>query len=163
MNRLTGSSIGTLEHISQSIADILSTRIGSRVMRREYGSLLLERVDHPFNEVTRLRSYAAISMALMRWEPRISLSRVQFIGANLQGQSVREREGYLRDLMIVPEAYAGYLGANQWDGSMGTARPHRYRRQHHPTRGGLCRSRSAPRHRAHQGRCLPKRRALQRG
>lgn len=29
-------------------------------------------------------------------------------------------DGYLRDFMIVPQAYAGYLGVNDWDESMGT-------------------------------------------
>lgn len=97
MNRETGGAISDLDHISQCIADILTTRIGSRVMRREYGSLLPELVDHPFNDATRLRVYAATVMALMRWEPRISLSRVQFLGANLQGRSVLELEGSVVD------------------------------------------------------------------
>lgn len=93
MNRETGGDISDLDHISQSIEDILTTRIGTRVMRREYGSLLPELVDHPFNDVTRLRVYAGTVMAVMRWEPRVSLSRVQFVGANLQGQSALELEG----------------------------------------------------------------------
>ena len=97
MNRETGGAISELSHISQSISDILTTRIGTRIMRREYGSLIPELVDHPFNDATRLRVYAAVVMALMRWEPRISLSSVQFIGANLQGQSVLEFEGSLVD------------------------------------------------------------------
>ncbi|MEG0244000.1 MAG: GPW/gp25 family protein [Pseudomonas sp.] len=97
MNRETGGAIGDLELISQSITDILTTRIGTRVMRREYGSLLPELVDHPFNDATRLRVYAATVMALMRWEPRISLNRVQFLGANLQGQSVLDLDGTLVD------------------------------------------------------------------
>jgi phage baseplate assembly protein W len=97
MNRETGGAIGDLDLISQSITDILTTRIGTRVMRREYGSLLPELVDHPFNDATRLRVYAATVMALMRWEPRISLNRVQFLGANLQGQSVLGLEGTLVD------------------------------------------------------------------
>ena len=97
MNRETGSTIGDLAHIGQSITDILTTRIGTRVMRREYGSLLPELVDHPFNDATRLRVYAGTVMALMRWEPRISLSRVQFLGANLQGQSVLDIEGTVID------------------------------------------------------------------
>ncbi len=97
MNRATGAAISELSHISQSISDILTTRIGTRIMRREYGSLIPELVDHPFNDATRLRVYAAVVMALMRWEPRISLSSVQFIGANLQGQSVLEFEGSLVD------------------------------------------------------------------
>lgn len=97
MNRQTGAAIGTLEHIGQSITDILTTRIGTRVMRREYGSLLPELVDQPFNDVIRLQVYAATVMSLMRWEPRISLSRVQFLGASLQGQSVLDIEGTIVD------------------------------------------------------------------
>lgn len=97
MNRETGGAIGDLDLISQSITDILTTRIGTRVMRREYGSLLPELVDHPFNDATRLRVYVATVMALMRWEPRISLNRVQFLGANLQGQSVLDLDGTLVD------------------------------------------------------------------
>ena len=93
MNRHTGGSIDTQAHIAQSITDILTTRLGTRVMRREYGSLLPELVDHPFNDITRLRVCAATVMALMRWEARISLSRVQFTGANLQGQVVLDLEG----------------------------------------------------------------------
>lgn len=97
MNRETGGAIGTLDHIAQSIPDVLTTRIGTRVMRREYGSLLPELVDHPFNDVTRLRAYAATVMALMRWETRISLSRVQFRGASLQGKSELDLEGSVVD------------------------------------------------------------------
>lgn len=29
-------------------------------------------------------------------------------------------DGYLRDFVIVPEAYAGYLGVNEWENSIGT-------------------------------------------
>jgi phage baseplate assembly protein W len=97
MNRETGGAINNLAHISQCVTDILSTRIGTRVMRREYGSLLPELVDHPFNDVTRLRVYAATVMALMRWETRISLSRVQFTGANLLGQASLDLEGSVVD------------------------------------------------------------------
>lgn len=97
MNRETGAVIGTLDHIAQSMTDILTTRIGTRVMRREYGSLLPELVDHPFNDVTRLRTYSGAVMALMRWETRVTLSRVQFLGATLQGQSVLDVEGSVVD------------------------------------------------------------------
>lgn len=97
MNRETGAAIDELDHIAQSMTDILTTRIGTRVRRREYGSLLPELVDHPFNDVTRLRVYSGAVMALMRWEPRVSLSRVQFLGATLQGQSVLDLEGSVVD------------------------------------------------------------------
>lgn len=97
MNRETGAAISELDHIGQSITDILTTRIGTRIRRREYGSLLPELVDQPFNDVTRLRVYAGAVMALMRWETRVSLSRVQFLGANLQGKSVLDLEGSIVD------------------------------------------------------------------
>lgn len=45
MNRTTGESISDVDHISQSIGDILRTPVGSRVMRREYGSLLSQMID----------------------------------------------------------------------------------------------------------------------
>jgi len=86
MNRQTGSAITTLEHIRQSMADILTTRIGSRVMRREYGSQLVDLIDQPGNQANRLRAYAAITMSLMRWEPRVRISRVQLTNATLAGQ-----------------------------------------------------------------------------
>ncbi|WP_338724674.1 GPW/gp25 family protein [Pseudomonas tolaasii] len=97
MNRQTGGAIGNLDHIAQSMTDILTTRIGTRVMRREYGSLLPELVDHPFNDVTRLRVYSGVVMALMRWETRVNLSRVQLLGATLQGLVVLDLEGSVID------------------------------------------------------------------
>ncbi|NUT88799.1 baseplate assembly protein [Pseudomonas corrugata] len=97
MNRHTGGTIDTVSSIAQSMTDILATRIGTRVMRREYGSLLPDLLDHPFNDLIRLQVYAATVMALMRWEPRIHLSRVQFMGATLQGQSYLDIEGCIVD------------------------------------------------------------------
>jgi phage baseplate assembly protein W len=47
MNRQTGLSLSEAEHIRQSVRDILVTPIGSRVMRRDYGSLLAAMIDRP--------------------------------------------------------------------------------------------------------------------
>lgn len=47
MNSQTGLSISEVEHIRQSVRDILVTPVGSRVMRREYGSLLSQMIDQP--------------------------------------------------------------------------------------------------------------------
>lgn len=79
----TGRELSGADHLRQSIADILTTPLGSRVMRRDYGSLLPELVDQPFNDATRLRLFGATALALMRWEPRIRLIRVQLF----QGES----------------------------------------------------------------------------
>ncbi len=45
MNSHTGLSISEADHIRQSVRDILLTPVGSRVMRREYGSLLSALID----------------------------------------------------------------------------------------------------------------------
>ncbi|MCM2973500.1 GPW/gp25 family protein [Larsenimonas suaedae] len=77
MNRTTGAALSGVEHIRQSVADILTTPIGSRVMRREYGSLLPDLIDQPLNGATALRAYSATVVALMKWEPRLRITQVQ--------------------------------------------------------------------------------------
>ncbi|MCW5320547.1 hypothetical protein D5039_04925 [Verminephrobacter aporrectodeae subsp. tuberculatae] len=78
MNRINGRAITGIDHLRQSVADILTTPIGSRVMRREYGALLYELLDHPDNAATRVRIFSAVASALMRWEPRLRLSQIRF-------------------------------------------------------------------------------------
>lgn len=77
MNKESGLTLGLSEHLRQSIGDILTTPLGSRVMRRDYGSLLPDLIDQPTNAGTVTRLYAAVASALMRWEPRITLTRVR--------------------------------------------------------------------------------------
>lgn len=76
MNRSTGKAIDETDHIRQSVRDILTTPIGSRVMRRDYGSLLFELIDQPVNRANRLRLMAATVSALTQWEPRINVTRL---------------------------------------------------------------------------------------
>ncbi|BBP86005.1 phage baseplate assembly protein [Pseudomonas sp. Pc102] len=97
MNRVTGGTISTQDHIRQSVADILTTRLGSRVMRREYGSQLVDLIDQPGNSNTLLLAYAAIAMSLVRWEPRIRLSRIQLSAATMAGQYELTLEATLVD------------------------------------------------------------------
>lgn len=93
MNRLTGRPIDGIEHLAQSIADILGTPLGSRVERRTYGSLWFRLIDQPDNASTRVRLYSATAGALMKWEPRIRLSRVQLLTGTRPGQVVIDIEG----------------------------------------------------------------------
>lgn len=72
----SGKQIAGIDHLRQSVVDILTTPVGSRVMRREYGSQLPRLVDAPLNQSTLLDLYAATGDALARWEPRFSLSSV---------------------------------------------------------------------------------------
>lgn len=77
MNKDTGKSRTELDHIRQSVADILTTPVGTRVMRRDYGSQLFELLDQPQNGATRLRLMAATVMAIIRWEPRVAVRQIQ--------------------------------------------------------------------------------------
>lgn len=73
----TGKAVFGIDHLRQSIRDILTTPLGSRVMRETYGSRLFELIDHPVNSQTIIEIYAATAEALLRWEPRFLVQRVQ--------------------------------------------------------------------------------------
>ncbi len=75
-NATTGKELSGLDHLKQSVRDILTTPIGSRVLLRDYGSRLFELVDAPLNEETIMELYAATIEALHKWEPRIEVTRV---------------------------------------------------------------------------------------
>ena len=69
MNVKTGRHISDLEHLRQSIADILSTPIGSRIMRRDYGSRLFKRIDAPMTGELMAEIYSDVVEALFSYEP----------------------------------------------------------------------------------------------
>ncbi|HAV5431524.1 TPA: baseplate assembly protein [Acinetobacter baumannii] len=74
MSRLLGKDLEQdIQHIYQSIQDILTTPIGTRIMREEYGSLIQQLIDGPFDEILQMQLYAATATAIMRWEPRVNL------------------------------------------------------------------------------------------
>lgn len=55
----------------------------------------------------------------LHWKTWVRLALVQ---AGKDWRSLNDlaiEDGYLRDFVIVPEAYGGYLGVNKWDDSMG--------------------------------------------
>ena len=64
MSRTTGAVLADIEHIAQSIADILTTPLGSRLARRTYGSRVFDLLDAPVNASTRVRLFAATATAL---------------------------------------------------------------------------------------------------
>ena len=76
LNKYSGKAISGSAHLKQSVRDILNTPIGSRVMRRDYGSHLFALIDQPANAVGLMRLRAAAAHALMRWETRLKLSKI---------------------------------------------------------------------------------------
>lgn len=98
VNAATGKALSGDAHLAQSIGDILSTPLGTRVMRRDYGSLLFDLIDQPLNAGTRLLIYAATAVALRAWEPRIALRRVRLsAGEGALGKAMLTIEGRRTD------------------------------------------------------------------
>ena len=99
MDRRTGKPLSGLDHLRQSIEDILATPVGSRRMRPEYGSLLRRFVDLPVNEGWKSAVQAEVARSLQRWEPRLKLEQVQVIAVvggridfKLTGEYLGERQ-----------------------------------------------------------------------
>jgi phage baseplate assembly protein W len=84
-DRNTGEELAGLAHLKQSIVDILTTPIGTRVMRREYGSKIFELIDAPINGSTIIDIVAASAEALAKWEPRIKVERITTDSADEAG------------------------------------------------------------------------------
>lgn len=78
INAATGTVIGDDADIRQSITTIVTTPIGTRVMRRPFGCILFELVDSPATPRGALRLIAAVADAVGRWE-----TRVRFVSATV--------------------------------------------------------------------------------
>lgn len=97
LDATTGQYLSDLDHLKQSIKDLLTTRIGTRVQRRDYGSRLPDLVDTPVGPNTRIEFIAATAEALDQ-EPRVRLTRVAIVSMSDQGHLVLDLEGvYLHD------------------------------------------------------------------
>lgn len=101
MDRHTGQPISGIEHLRQSMADILGTSLGSRRHRPDYGSKLRAYVDLPVNEGWKSSVQAEAARALMVWEPRLKLESVRVL-AVLGGKIDLSLAGqYLGDSFLV--------------------------------------------------------------
>lgn len=98
MNASTGTMISGVDHLRQSIGDILGTPLGSRLARRDYGSLLPELLDQPMNALTRLRIYAASALALQRQEPRLRTARFALERGEFEGSAILIIDGRRTDI-----------------------------------------------------------------
>lgn len=94
MSRTTGKALGGFDHLRQSIEDILTTPVGTRVHRRDYGSMLPRLVDRPINQSLVSDLVAATAAALDRWEPRLRLERVTINSVSAEGRIELSLLGY---------------------------------------------------------------------
>lgn len=105
VDRHTGRPIGNLASALQSVETILSTRIGARVMRREFGAGIAELLGRAATP----RLFAAFQMliatAIDLWEPRFRVRRVSVSG-NVDGL----RSGHATLLIEVDYRPRGHYG-----------------------------------------------------
>lgn len=98
MAKSTGRALDGNEHLAQSLADILSTPLGTRVHRRDYGSMLFDLIDQPLTAGLRVLVHAATALAISRWEPRLRLRKVQMMLGLEPGELLIRIEGDRTDL-----------------------------------------------------------------
>lgn len=99
MARESGNAIEDIAHIRQSVSDILQTPVGSRVMRRDYGSLISELIDRPQNAALRLQIMAACYGAILKWEQRVILSALT-VDTTVDGKMVVNITGVRSDTSV---------------------------------------------------------------
>lgn len=86
VSRSSGKPLSDWDHVAQSIAVILTTPIGSRVMRRDFGSEMFDLIDAKMTPRTILAIYGAAATAIARWEPRFRLERAAIVDAGPGGR-----------------------------------------------------------------------------
>lgn len=76
MDANTGRPLSGTAHLYQSVRDIMRTRIGTRVCRRDYGSRIPEYIDRPIGPAAILDIVSAATEAIDKWEPRLKVDTV---------------------------------------------------------------------------------------
>ena len=99
MNAITGRRVSGIDHLRQSIRILLTTAVGSRVMRREFGAGVPDLVDAPINGDFVAEVYSSVVQALFNFEPRFRLLAV-YVPDITNGKITLDLEGeYLGEHM----------------------------------------------------------------
>jgi hypothetical protein len=110
-----GAQLTDWLHTQQSIAKILTTPIGARVMRRDFGSELFDLIDRKATQRSVLAIYAAAAVAIARWEPRFRMRRAAIADAGPDGRIQLELfgtyfpRGHLGDFTVAEDRTARVL------------------------------------------------------
>lgn len=88
MDRATGKTITGTDVIAGRIADVVTTPLGTRVMREDYGSLLFDLVDLPLNAATMLLQNMAAAQAITQWIDGVTVNKAAISGDFASGQAI---------------------------------------------------------------------------
>lgn len=117
MNAETGRLLTGWDHCVQSIATVLTTRVGTRLMRRAFGSAALDLQDRNATPQRIMQIYVAVAAALKRWEPGFRLQSIKLTQAGGDGVFAFEisgaffPRGHLGDYSV-SEARSAVLASN---------------------------------------------------
>lgn len=81
VDRATGTAIGNFASACQGVEVILSTAIGERLMRRQFGGGVVELLGRLMRPELFAAFIALIATAIDVWEPRFRVRAVRFTGA----------------------------------------------------------------------------------
>jgi len=70
------TAVTETDHLVKSIKDILTTPVGSRVMRRSYGCNLFKYVGYPISPLIIAKLQTIISDALTTYETRVKFDKI---------------------------------------------------------------------------------------
>lgn len=79
MDRHTGALISGQSYLVQRVQDVVTTRVGTRIIRRQYGGSLPDLVDRKVVPATFTRAAAAIAATLMQWVPDFKIRRISWL------------------------------------------------------------------------------------
>lgn len=102
LSATSGAALSDWPHVAQSIQKILTTPIGSRVMRRDFGSDLPDLVDAKMTAANILKVYSAAAQAILKWEPRFRMRAGRLVTATADGRLAIEIFG-----MYYPRGHLG--------------------------------------------------------
>lgn len=108
IDRVTGQRLSGWAHCVQSIAVILSTRVGTRIMRRDFGSSVRDLQDRNASQATVARVYVAVVEALRRWEPGYRVRTLQLLRGGRDGVFV-----FVFDGTFYPRGHLGDYSAQE--------------------------------------------------
>ncbi|NMG39808.1 hypothetical protein GRZ55_11190 [Chelativorans sp. ZYF759] len=81
VDRVTGRPLANLASAFQSVEVILSTRLGERVMRREFGGGMAELLGRLVTPQLFVAFQTLIATAIDLWEPRFAVRRIVATGS----------------------------------------------------------------------------------
>jgi phage baseplate assembly protein W len=105
IDRRTGRVIGNLASAYQGVEVVLTTRIGERLMRREFGAGIAELLGRLMTPPLFVAFQTLIATAIDLWEPRFAVRRVLVTGTVDQVRT--GRAGFKIEADYLPRGHLG--------------------------------------------------------